>query len=266
MKVFISWSGNDSKQVAELLAVWIKDVLQGVDTWISSEDIEKGSLWINDIGDQLKETTVGVLCLTRENCIAPWILFEAGALSKGLSKSRVVPLLINIAHEELKAPLSLMNATMPNRDDMLKLIKTINGQKDGPNLEDGMVVRAFNRCWIEFDSRFQYIVKTFGQTEPAPQRPVPDMVVEILELARSIQSNIQQERSDRTFREMSRPMDFTTMPGLSELPGSGLGQRIAKTLAEYGIKPYSTASLFSTWPPTASPPPAPGDSGPPAPK
>jgi hypothetical protein len=49
MKVFISWSGDLSKQVAGLLAGWIEDVLQGVETWISTEDIEKGSIWFTDV-------------------------------------------------------------------------------------------------------------------------------------------------------------------------------------------------------------------------
>ncbi|PYJ82158.1 MAG: hypothetical protein DME22_19350 [Verrucomicrobia bacterium] len=56
MRVFISWSGELSKQVAELLATWIEDILQGIQTWISTEDIDKGSIWFTEISGQLTDT------------------------------------------------------------------------------------------------------------------------------------------------------------------------------------------------------------------
>jgi len=207
MKVFISWSGNDSKLVAQLLKDWIPNVLQSVEPWISNEDIEKGSIWMTDIGDNLKDTTVGILCLTLENLDAPWILFEAGALSKGLSKSRVCPLLINLSPKDLKQPLANFNGTMPNREDMLKLMKTINTQGD-EKLPDERVEKAFDRWWNDFDEKFASIVKELKPTKTAKKRPVEEMVAEILELARSIQANVQQERSVPYPVGINPPSDF----------------------------------------------------------
>lgn len=43
MDVFISWSGLRSKYVAECLAVWLKQVIQLVRPWISSENILAGA-------------------------------------------------------------------------------------------------------------------------------------------------------------------------------------------------------------------------------
>ena len=84
MRVFLSWSGPLSKAVAELLKEWIKMVLHASKPWLSSEDIEKGSLWFGEISDQLKNTCIGIVCLTKENMNRPWILFESGALAKGI--------------------------------------------------------------------------------------------------------------------------------------------------------------------------------------
>ena len=91
MHVFISQSGPLSKAFAELLATWLPDVIQRVKPWVSSQDIDKGSLWPNEINEALS-TTVGISCVTQENKDAPWLLFEAGALQKGLTKARVCPL------------------------------------------------------------------------------------------------------------------------------------------------------------------------------
>ena len=192
MNVFISWSGELSGQIANLLGSWIEDVLQDIKAWISTDDIDKGSLWFGDITKQLSETGVGILCLTQENMNAPWILFEAGALSKGLSKSRVCPLLINLAHTDLRQPLSQFNATLPNKDDMLKLVKTINAQKGDKGLSDDRVQKAFSRWWDEFDTKFKRVVSEYKPSEEKDQRHTKDMVAEILEMTRSLQKSIQQ--------------------------------------------------------------------------
>jgi len=55
MKVFLSWSGVKSKKVAIAFGTFIKNVIQVVDPWISS-DIEKGSRWNQEISEKLEET------------------------------------------------------------------------------------------------------------------------------------------------------------------------------------------------------------------
>ena len=82
MKVFISWSGELSRRVAEILRGWLPNVNQKLDTFVSSQDIEMGSRWEEGIAGQLAGTHCGILCLTPQNREKPWVLFEAGALSK----------------------------------------------------------------------------------------------------------------------------------------------------------------------------------------
>ena len=80
MNVFISWSGKLSEDVASLLNEWLPSAIPGTKTWLSKKDIEKGAIWFGDIEKELKDTSVGIICLTRENINRPWILFEAGGL------------------------------------------------------------------------------------------------------------------------------------------------------------------------------------------
>ena len=61
MKVFISWSGDLSRKVGELLADWIPNVLQHVEAWFSPDDIEKGEVWFGALTKQLAEIKVGVI-------------------------------------------------------------------------------------------------------------------------------------------------------------------------------------------------------------
>lgn len=192
MKVFISWSGGLSGQVAEVLSEWIGDVLQNTKSWLSNADIDKGSLWFGEISGQLADTSVGIVILTKENVTASWILFETGALSKGLTKSRVCPFLVDLKDTDLKPPLSQFNATVPEKEDMRKLIKVINAQnEDNKLLDEEKVNKAFEKWWDEFKTKFDAVLKNHKSPQKT-ERPLEDMIVEILETSRSIQTNIQE--------------------------------------------------------------------------
>lgn len=91
MKVFISWSGEKSKAVAHALREFIPDVIQSVKPWMSDADIRAGECWSNAVAKELQESSFGIICLTADNLMAPWILFEAGALAKTISETYVCP-------------------------------------------------------------------------------------------------------------------------------------------------------------------------------
>jgi len=80
MKVFISWSGERSRIIAEALREWLPAVIQSADAWLSTQDIEKGSRPLDELTKELKGTSLGIVCLTPENLGERWIHFEAGAL------------------------------------------------------------------------------------------------------------------------------------------------------------------------------------------
>jgi TIR domain len=95
MKIFIGWSGAKSKLLAKALYDWLPNVLQNVEPYMS-EEIEKGTSWASEIGNEVQNSDFGLCCITRDNLTAPWLHFEAGALSKVVDKSYVVPILFDI--------------------------------------------------------------------------------------------------------------------------------------------------------------------------
>ena len=111
--VFLSWSGDSSKGAAQVLRAWLPTVIQSVRPYMSAEDIDKGERWSLDIAKQLEETNFGVICMTPENINAPWVLFEAGALSKSMERSRVSPLLFGLSPSDFsKSPLLQFQLTI----------------------------------------------------------------------------------------------------------------------------------------------------------
>lgn len=197
MKVFISWSGTTSCEVAKLLSEWIENVLQGVKCWYSPDDIEKGSLWFNDIGDGLSANNFGVLCLTAENINAPWILFEAGALYKGLTQSRVCPILIaGLTSADVRPPFSHFNLTTMNEGDMLRLMQTINRHTETP-IEDARLIKTFKLWWPQLLESYEKVIASVPAAALNP-RKTEDILEEVLDGVRQIQRALP---STRTFDE-----------------------------------------------------------------
>jgi hypothetical protein len=127
VKIFISWSGDESKDIALILKEWIPSVIQVAEPYVSSEDIDKGARWASDISKELDDSSFGIICLTKSNLNAPWINFEAGALGKKVADGMVCPFLYKIKPSEISGPiLQFQSTNSDHRDDVFKLIKSIN--------------------------------------------------------------------------------------------------------------------------------------------
>jgi hypothetical protein len=222
MKVFISWSGKRSRLVAELLHNWIQCVIQAVEPWVSSHDIDRGAVWFSQISNELGASTQGIICLTRDNKDKPWILFEAGALAKGLTSSRVYTLLVDLKPEDIKDPLAQFNHTMPTKDDVFKLILSVNRGLDGRPISDTILRQVFEANWPQFDERFKTILSE-TESEAAPEiiREPSDMLSEILEAVRGLDRRV-------------RVVETNSISGtnrLSAIPVDKLDDRLKRSVA-----------------------------------
>lgn len=158
MRVFISWSGKVSHRVALALKDWLPSVIQAIEPFVSSEDIQKGARWFYEVGSQLEETEFGILCITPDNLAAPWVLFEAGALSKHLGQARVSPLLIGVSNADLQGPLAHFNTTTTSREDVEKLLKSINAHLKDHKLSNEKLDKTFNVWWPELEKHLKEIL------------------------------------------------------------------------------------------------------------
>ncbi len=182
-KVFISWGGDLSKKLAEELRKWLPSVLQFVKPYFTPDDIEKGTRWESHIAQELESSDVGVLCLTRDNIERPWILFEAGALSKNFGKSNVCTILFNVDSSDISGPLTCFQATKFEKSDFKKLIKTINNAGGESKLADSTLDEVFEMWWPKLESNIKSVIESH-KVEQSKDRPLRDIVEEILELTR----------------------------------------------------------------------------------
>jgi len=136
MRVFISWSGDRSRELAEAVRKWIPSALQYVKPYFSPADIEKGSKWSSEIFKELSTSTVCIIVLTRDNIDSNWIMFEAGAISCTIEKARVCPLIFDIEETDLQGPLAQFQATKFVKQDVRQLFVTINSAAGETKLVD----------------------------------------------------------------------------------------------------------------------------------
>ena len=123
MQLFISWSGDRSKAVAQALEVWLRRLIQAVEPWISVE-IGKGSRWNREIAGKLDQSKVGIVCLTADNLTSTWIHFEAGAISKS-ADALVCTVLLDISNSDVEPPLGDFQHTTVAEEDMRRLVVTL---------------------------------------------------------------------------------------------------------------------------------------------
>lgn len=183
MKVFISWSGSLSKELGETLRDWLPAVLQAVAPYFTPSDIEKGTRWANDIAKELQSSSFGILCITRENISAPWILFEAGALSKRLEKTHNCPILLGISNADLSGPLKQFQGTAFDKNDVKQLINAINNRITEGKLNSKTLVTAFEIWWPDLYEKVSAILAKEAIPDQ-PIRPDRELLGEILLLSR----------------------------------------------------------------------------------
>lgn len=222
MVVFISWSGEKSKIIAEFLQTWLRQVIQALDPWISI-DIDKGSRWNHEMSSKLEESKIGIICLTPENINSKWILFEAGALSK-FKNDHVCTLLIGMNSTDVEQPLAQFQDTKISKDDFKKLIININelvrnnGEK---NVPEKILDTVFEMNWPSLESKLSEVLNlTVG--ENVDKRNEKDLLMEILEIVRN---------QERTMNSLERQIELN---------------RVRDAVSKMFSKPRKNDSIMST--------------------
>jgi hypothetical protein len=185
MKIFVSWSGDASKKVAQVLRSWIPNVLQSVEPWMSSKDIASGTRWSSSIASTLRDCKFGIICVTPENVAAPWLHFEAGALSKDVEDAFVCPLLFRLEPSELVGPMALFQAQRFSKEGVLEILQSIRSHPDQSlKITDSHFVDTFDRWWPDLEKGIGE-AERLGATN-SPSRATSDITAETLEVVRAI--------------------------------------------------------------------------------
>lgn len=189
--VFLTWGGQRSKAVAAVFNDMLPCFIHSVRPFFSDDHIGAGERWRQVLADELANQLTCITFITGDAHNRPWVNYEAGAISRDVDKSRVVPLFFDVHPADLDSghPLLQFNAVRFLKDDVLGLVQSINQQMEAPTT-DAALEQSFDSFWPQLESRVDEIIsKPQGDGVPtsAPASdPKDEMLAEILLLAREL--------------------------------------------------------------------------------
>lgn len=132
MRIFISWSGEQSQSIAVGLRRLFGAVLPNSRPWVSSEDIDPGERWSHVLAAELEASSFGVTCVVPGNLAEPWLHFEAGAIAKMVGEGRLVPLVHQVDPGALPGPLAQFQAVPCTKEGVGRLVRAVNRRSASP--------------------------------------------------------------------------------------------------------------------------------------
>lgn len=211
MKVFISWSGERSKQTAIVLSSWIRQVIQATETWISL-DIEKGNRWDDQIKIELEQSKIGIICLNKDNLKSEWILFEAGAISK-TKDSQVCTFLLDISPANINPPLGQFQHTLFQKEDIRKLIHTINNKLNSvgeKSIPENDLNQVFDIFYHVLDEKLSLIQMENPKNEiiERPEREILEEILQLIRIDKEAERKEMLQTLYETIKQKSNEYDF----------------------------------------------------------
>jgi hypothetical protein len=135
--------------------------------------------------------------------------------------------LIDLEPRDIEDPLAQFNHTLPTRESIHALVKTLNNALGATGLDMRVLDQVFETYWQQFSDRFSAILEETISTEPTKPRPKEDMLGEILENTRLMSSRIRRleaeldRGNDRRLFEPEISPD-TTYKTVYDMVGEGM--------------------------------------------
>lgn len=201
LKVFISWSGKLSEEVAKVWHALLSELFDNVTPFMSEKDIEAGTRGLPAIATELHGSKFGIVVVTQQNLHSQWLNYEAGALSKDITNPdlRVAPTLVDFQSKaDATGPISQFQATLLDHDGIGTILEQV-AQSVGA--DSSVVTKRFERAWDgEFNDRFEKAKAPYAQPVAKSRRDDLEKIDEILTLVRA-------NRDDKQTLEGVRSME-----------------------------------------------------------
>ena len=127
---------------------------------MSTEAISAGDRWNDVITDALDDIDFGLLFVTEENKEKPWLLFEAGALAKNVSRSKVIPIIIDASELELsRSPLFAFQHVGMTKDGVSRVMRSIYKSLERPIISNSVLTTCIDKWWPELDDAYKKLEK-----------------------------------------------------------------------------------------------------------
>jgi hypothetical protein len=243
---------------------------------MSREDIQAGQRWMLEIGGGLEASNFGILCITPENIQAPWVLFEAGAISKSVHESAVIPLLFDVNFAEIQGgPLGQFQAKKLGREGVFELATAINSRAEQP-VPEPRLRRVFDRSWPSLEEKIRAVPagKPLGGTRRSTEEILEELVIAVRriesrlalgedgdpgepvspEMLNLIRNSVQRAVQESSLRRVARQIPMSPMGLQHFLNGASPYLATARKLRRWYVESLPRSKPSSRTDSTAEPP------------
>lgn len=190
-KIFASWSGDSSKEIARHLAWFVEKLLQATEVWFSPESIELGEPWALRIAEALEDTKYGFAVVTPENKDSVWVHYEAGAIAGKLKSARFAPLLFGMEVSDIgSSPLRYLQSAEWSQDACWRLVVAINDLLGALRRGETALKEDFEETWPRLAEKIATVSTKKGKSPKAAVESLEAKVQRIENLVRDIHSRL----------------------------------------------------------------------------
>lgn len=158
---------------------------------MSQHDLSSGGRWSQELSEELERSSFGLICLTPSNLLSPWILFEAGALTKHVKGRACCVLFKGLRPQDVSGPLSQFQHVSFSEPDFQKLLVDINSQLEAP-LDQASLEMIFSKWWPDLAGAINEALQSVESGNAKEyRRDANELLEEILLRVRNLERTIQ---------------------------------------------------------------------------
>lgn len=185
-KVFISWSGNS--EIPDMLKKSLVETFteNNLTVFVSTKNIRTGDEWFKVIKDAITESSITIVCITKDNIQSPWIYFESGAASfHNYLLNQTKPLMVVLFDAELprNSPLNEYNHIKWGKEGYEKLLVDINSHMDAGKLQSNQISTMAKGSFPGLSRKIKRALKKSGSYDVNVAKQIevyPDVVKEVV--------------------------------------------------------------------------------------
>jgi len=159
-----------SREIGCCLEEGLKLIFRKIKFFFSAKTIQAGNIWLDDIVEKLRQSSIGILLFTKENTDSTWMAFEAGAIANNFGVNKVIPIIFDGHIADLNHLIrSIFQSVTYSEDGIKHVLESINDSlpEDHPDkLSNKTLELNFRYMWTSFSEQTNKILNKYNSTIP----------------------------------------------------------------------------------------------------
>jgi len=155
MKVFVTWSGDLGREVADAIRDLWPDVISDLDVAMSLSQREFSVARFAASAEALPACCAAVIIVTRESQESPWLQFEAGTLATSITAAKTTLLLLDLNKADLLGPLAMFESVELSRPAVRDFLARLDLSRASATATCAGFDDRFESWWPSFGRRLK---------------------------------------------------------------------------------------------------------------